>query len=200
MNRFGAIGEKGAAALEFALVAPVLFVMLLGLFDLGHKYYAVSVLQGAVQKAARDATLENGPVTINDLDAAVASSIKQIVGDKAKFSSERLSYANFSDVGDPEFFLDAPGPAGQPLNGRYDPWECFQDVNGNGKWDSDLGKAGQGGAHDAVLYKVKVDYPRLFPLSGLLGLGPDESIQASTVLRNQPFEGQTVPTVECKKA
>ena len=38
--------REGAALLEFALVAPVLLLMLLGMFDMGYNYYVQSQLQG----------------------------------------------------------------------------------------------------------------------------------------------------------
>jgi hypothetical protein len=37
--------------------------------------------------------------------------------------------------------------------------EPFEDANANGSWDADQGKAGSGGARDAVLYEVQVTYP-----------------------------------------
>jgi Flp pilus assembly pilin Flp len=182
--------ERGATMVEFALVAPVLILMIMGVFDLAHQYYATAVLQGAMQKAARDSTLETGSDRAAALDAYVSRNVRTITGANSVFTPQRLNYANFSDVGDPENFTDAP-----PLNAKYDLGECYEDLNGNGKWDSDLGKAGQGGAQDAVLYRMTVTYPRLFPLSSLIGLSENQTIVANTVLRNQPFGDQAVRTV-----
>ncbi len=50
--------EQGAAIVEFALVAPVLIMMLLGLFDLGYNTYTSAILQGAIAKAARNSSIE----------------------------------------------------------------------------------------------------------------------------------------------
>ena len=36
----------------------VLLLMLMGMFDIGHQLYVHTVLQGAMQKSSRDATLE----------------------------------------------------------------------------------------------------------------------------------------------
>ena len=87
-------------------------------------------------------------------------------------------------------FKDKPA-----YNGKYDAGECFEDVNGNGQWDADLGKAGQGAAQDAVLYKMEVTYPRLLPLAPLLGWTANQKVSASTVLRNQPYGDQQIPSV-----
>lgn len=48
---------RGAAALEFALVAPVLIFMMLGVFQTGLYYIANSGLKQAVDEGARAATM-----------------------------------------------------------------------------------------------------------------------------------------------
>ena len=47
----------GAVLIEFALVAPVFLMLIMGTFDLGQMAYGKSVLEGAVQKAARDSEI-----------------------------------------------------------------------------------------------------------------------------------------------
>lgn len=185
-----AADERGITLVEFGLVAPVMLLMMMGFFDLAHQAYASSILQGAMQQAARDSTLESGSATTQSalIDAFVEERVRDVTGDEATFSSTRLSYYDFGSVGRPENFVDAA-----PLNGTYDPGECFEDVNGNGTWDADLGKSGQGGAQDAVLYRMTVTYPRLFPMAGLLGWSNEQVISATTVLRNQPYGAQTKP-------
>jgi Flp pilus assembly protein TadG len=180
---------QGATIVEFAIVAPVLLLMLMGFFDLAHTAYARSVLQGAMQMAARNSTLESGLTSQSTIDDYVEDQLKFVVGNGASFSSDRKSYSDFSKVGTAERYTDTA-----PANGKYDLGECFEDVNGNGKWDSDLGKAGQGGAQDAVLYTMTVTYNRLFPMAALLGWSSQQSISASTVLRNQPYGNQVLPT------
>ncbi len=181
--------QRGITVVEFAMVAPVMMIMMMGFFDLAHREFARVILQGAVTKAARDSSLELGPSNTAAIDARVASSVRNIVGISASFTPTRLSYVNFGQVGQPERYVD-----GSPANSRYDMGECFDDVNGNGVWDSDLGRSGQGGARDAVLYRMTVTYPRMFPMAGLVGLSPTVSIDASTVMRNQPFGDQSLPT------
>jgi Flp pilus assembly protein TadG len=181
--------DHGATAVEFAIVAPVLLLMLMGFFDLAHTAYARSVLQGAMQMAARNSTLESGLTSQSTIDDYVEDQLTFVVGSSATFDSTRKSYSDFSKVGTAERYTDTA-----PVNGRYDPGECFEDVNANGRWDSDLGKAGQGGAQDAVLYTMTVTYNRLFPMASLLGWSSQQSISASTVLRNQPYGNQVLPT------
>lgn len=180
--------ESGATVIEFAIVAPVMLMMLMGFFDLAHTGYARSVLQGAMQMAARNSTLESGLTSQAAIDNYVKNQVKNVVGSGATFTSTRLSYTDFAGVGKAETYTDLNG------NNRYDRGECYQDVNGNGQWDADLGRAGQGGADDAVLYTMTVSYRRMFPMASMLGWSANQTVSASTVLRNQPYGTQSRPT------
>jgi hypothetical protein len=182
--------RRGSAATEFAIVAPVLLLMIIGLFDLGHSMYVTAVLQGELERAGRSSSLQSGTSNTTAIDASVSSIVRDLIGGSATFVSRRLNYSSFAAVGTPERFIDKT-----PLNNKYDPGECFEDVNGNGQWDADRGKTGQGGANDVVVYKITVTYPRMFPMAGLFGWSTDQSISASTVLRNQPYATQAIPVV-----
>jgi hypothetical protein len=182
--------NRGAALVEFAMVAPVMMLMLVGFFDIGHSMYVRSVLHGAVQKAGRDSTIESS--NTSTIDARVQGQVKPVAGEYADFSSARFSYSNFSQVAQPEAYEDAND------SGEWDSGECFEDVNGNGTWDADMGDAGQGGASDVVMYRMTVSYPRMFPMPSFLGWSEDISVSASTILRNQPYGEQVIPSVtEC---
>jgi Flp pilus assembly protein TadG len=49
----GRSGERGATAVEFALVAPVFLLFVLGIMDLGRLFYIKNIMQYAVEQAAR---------------------------------------------------------------------------------------------------------------------------------------------------
>jgi Flp pilus assembly pilin Flp len=175
--------QRGAALVEFALISPVLMLTLLGLMDLGYNYYVVAQLQGTIQKAARDATLERALKTTDQIDAEVAEEVHKLVPD-ASLQFARSSYSRFADVAQPEDFSD--------LNedGRCSDGEPFEDANANGQWDADRGARGMGGARDAVLYEVTVSYRRAFGVAGFIGLSDTFTTQSTTVLRNQPWGEQ----------
>lgn len=177
--------SAGATIVEFAIVAPVFLLLLLGVFDLGHRIYAQTVLQGAVNQAGRNAGLESGADAMSAIDGAVRTQVAKIVPQGAVLTSRR-NYQSFNDVNKPEDFVDANG------NGAYDPEECFTDVNGNAAWDEDRGAEGLGGADDVVLYTATLQYDSLVPLMGFLGGSDRRNIAASTILRNQPFGDQAV--------
>jgi len=52
-RRLKADANRGSAAIEFALVAPVFFILLMGTIETGVIFFAQSTLQNAVNDAAR---------------------------------------------------------------------------------------------------------------------------------------------------
>ena len=180
---------RGATAIEFAFVAPIMCVLLMGLCDLAYQSYVQAILTGAMQKAGRDSTIQGATGQTNAIDLAVMNMVKSVARD-ATFTSSRKNYGQFSNIS-PEKFTDSNN------NNVYDAAsECFTDVNGNNTWDADPGRNGQGGANDVVLYQLDVTYPRLFPLYGLMGWSPNQKISATTVLKNQPYAAQNVYTAK----
>lgn len=49
----GRRSERGATAVEFALVAPVFLLFVLGIMDLGRLFYIKNIMQYSVEQAAR---------------------------------------------------------------------------------------------------------------------------------------------------
>ena len=177
---------RGATAVEFAAIAPAMLMVVLGLMDLGYGVYANALLEGAVQQAGRDSTIEGAETRGLAIDNQVRDVVTNLAP-KAKVSFDRRAYIDFSDVDRPEDFTDAN------TDGICSDGEPFEDINGNGTWDEDRGRADMGGARDAVLYTVTVQYPRPFPVMKLLGFSPNVTSRAQTVLRNQPYGPQNKP-------
>lgn len=184
--RFSAISqlardERGVSATEFALIAPVFLTLLVGIFDAGQEAYGISVLNGAVQKAARDSSLE-----ITDLGYADAMVQKQVapILPGATFKSSRTSYNDYKDIGRPEKWNDANN------NGTCDAGESYVDENGSGDWDDDIGKEGNGGADDVVVYQMTVDYEPTFKVPFMPNHWTKRSLTASAIKKNQPFANQ----------
>jgi Flp pilus assembly protein TadG len=187
---------RGAALTEFGLILPVVAVLLIGAMDIGHTLYMRSVMEGALQKAARDSGLESG--TIDTTQAAIDGIVREQLLDLGLEDSQievtRRHYRTFSQ---------ASAAAAEPYddsndNGECDNGEPFQDNNNNEEWDADGADGGQGGAEDTVVYTVSLEYPRMFPLSGLIGVSDTVRMSASTVMNNQPYGEQDAagaPTV-----
>lgn len=171
--------------MEFALVAPLLIMLVLGAFDFGQSVYVKAVLQGAVQDAGRDAGLESGADRLGEIDDYVRRQVRNVAPGGILVTTRR-NYQTFDDVGKPEDFSDANG------NDSYDPEECFNDANGNGTWDPDRSKGGIGGADDVVVYTATVRYERIVPLWKIIGWNQTNAVSATTTLRNQPFGDQAI--------
>lgn len=178
----------GATAVEFAMIVPVLLTLVLGGFELGLAQYMRSVLEGAMQQAGRNSSLQSGVSSQGQIDAYVRSQV-QAVFPGATVEFARSNYTTFSDVSAPEDFTDGNA------NGPYDSGECFVDQNGNRRWDADRGATGLGGANDVVLYTATVTYASTLPVRGL-GLSPVQTLTSSTTLRNQPYSSQASRTAE----
>lgn len=182
-----ATDSDGVTIVEFAIVGPILMLMIMGLFDMAHTQYTSSVLFGALQKAGRDLTLESGFNRQSTIDARVREQVAAVMPQGAQITYEKQSHFDFSDVDLPEDYTDLDN------DGRCDNGEPYVDINDNSSWDRDRGRSGIGGARDVVVYKVTVTYPRIFPMYTMAGLSPNVVLNASTVLRNQPYDQQNRP-------
>lgn len=193
--------RQGATVIEFAIVTPVMLILIMGLGDILYQEYAQSILNGALQKAGRDSSIQGGGAAASTIDAKVIAMMTPIMATPTQVTcpttaagtwcSLRENYDTFTAVA-PEPFTDNDG------DGRCDHGEPFSDVNGNGTWDVDPGTSGQGGANDVTLYSISITYPRLFPVAGLMGWPSTQTVKASTLLKNQPYASQVVTPVVTK--
>lgn len=177
--------QNGVSIVEFALIAPVLLTMLMGLLDLAYNMYTAQMLQGAVQGAARKSTIEAAESNTAAIDGSVSTAVRAIAP-SATLNFSRKAYNNFGNVNRPEDFDDVNA------DGICNNGEPFEDANANGNWDMDPGQTGFGGARDAVLYTVDITYPRAFPIFAFIpGQTSTFSMTATVVLRNQPYGMQS---------
>jgi Flp pilus assembly protein TadG len=190
LKRLGA-DQRGATIVEFALVCIPFVTMLCALFELGFQQYVAVQLQDALDQAARKVTVGTG-TTSAQLTALVKARV-QTIAPTATVVVSPTSYAKFQNVAKAEPITTDTAPLG-----TYNAGDCFTDVNGNGSWDSDAGKAGTGGSDDVVLYTATVSYREIVPVSGLLGWGSTRTMTATTMLRNQPYASQAEPATVCK--
>ncbi len=168
----------GATVVEFALILPVFLLVIVGCLDIGQMVYGIGVLDGAVEKAARDSTLETGNTA--NADAQVEDVIGRVLPG-ARLTSKRESYYAFSDIDRPERWNDANN------DGDCSTGETYVDENSNGSWDRDIGESGNGGANDVVVYKVTVRYDPVFAMSLVPLDWNTREISSTAVHRNQPF-------------
>lgn len=180
---------RGVALVEFALVAPVLALFLVGAFDIAHTQYMTAVLRGIVQKTGRDSGLEDATTTARQaaIDAKVSEQVRQLYN-TADIDFKRRSFATYAKAAAqiPEDYTDTNH------NLTCDAGEPYSDANNNGVWDKDGGTGSQGGAKDRVIYTVTVSYDAILPLPKFIGGSARRVVTATTVLQNQPYSDQQV--------
>jgi Flp pilus assembly protein TadG len=175
---------RGVTVVEFAIVLPVLCLLLLGVLDLGYRSYAASMVQGALHDAARMATVGN--YTLAQIDTRVKARLANFAR-SATVTTSTTSYYDFTGVAQAEKIVGDTAPMGS-----YNSGDCFEDANGNNSYNTDRGRDSTGGADDIVRYQVSITYPRIVPMGSLMGWSDTQTITQNTVLRNQPFAGRTI--------
>lgn len=196
-----AADTRGATIVEFAAIALPMCVLLVGGLDLAHQSYVRTVMQGALNDAARRAAVERpdlsgGGVTIEE---QVESTIKEVVGPiaaDAEIDVDQKSYFDFNSIKNPEKLMTDVN-----ANGEFDEadGDCWEDTNENGEFDLDGGSEGRGGASDVVFYRAQVTMPRLFS-GAMFGKAGLIEMNLETAVRNQPYGNQETAPVICAEA
>jgi Flp pilus assembly protein TadG len=180
---------RGAYVVELAFVMAPLSILLLVFTDFGYRMYLESVVEGTVNRAARLATVGNK--TSDQIDQYVRDQLHSF-SRTATVSIDKSNYYEFSGVGKPEKITSDTSPFGV-----YNAGDCYEDLNGNGQWDANAGRTGLGGSDDIVYYTVTATFNRIVPLSRFLGFSATDTVTSKTVMRNQPYASQTIPTIKC---
>jgi Flp pilus assembly protein TadG len=171
--------RRGAALIEFAIIMPVMLMLIMGTMEFGVNIYVRAVLEGAIQQAGRNTSLESGSTNLTTIHTNLESRVKAILPG-ATVTPTRKNYSSFIAASTPEQRYDSNS------DGVLDSLDCFYDLNGNGLLD-DGSKSGIGSANDVVMFTETVTYPTLIPAASALGISPTTSISATTLLRNQPY-------------
>lgn len=173
--------NDGISAVEFAIIAPVFFTLMFGIIDLGQMAYGQAMLNGAVQKAARDSSLEGANTTT--ADNMVIAQVGPVLPGAVLWSS-RVNYVDFNDIGRSERYTDTNG------DGTCNNREPYVDENGNGHWDAEIGEDGNGGANDVVVYTVTATYTPLILPPLLPARFSRMTLTSSGLKKNQPYANQ----------
>lgn len=180
--------ESGAAALEFAMVVPVLILVMFGIIEFSLIMFTRATMEGATSVSSRlgkTGYSEEGISREQMLTNLLVEKTNGIL-DPEKIEIITLVYKSFGDIGRPEpLTVDTNG------NGEYDAadGDAYQDINGNGAWDPDLGEAGLGKAGDIVVYNVRYPWHVMTPvMSSILGdADGNYPLDVSVVVRNEPY-------------
>lgn len=192
--------EKGSTIIEFAIVAPIFFLLMMGIIEFGLYMMTSIALESAVGQAGRVASLNAGA---GDVASRVMTTIRQKTASFPRPSTvdvraELVRNNSTGGTTKPDYCLEN-GPNGIPTTPSTCPSGVpYIDNNGNSKYDS-VGSLSMGAPGDLVeiraSYPWKVYFPILnqfFTATSKNSAGQDEVvsglviISATTVVRNEP--------------
>ena len=168
---------KGAAAIEFAIIAPVFFTMMWAIFETGMVFFAKQVLTHGVQMTSRQ--IRTGQAHADELSQ---SEFRTMVCDQVKVllscEADRLyiDVQSFSGFGGVSF----PPPLDDDGN--------FDNVNMN---HFDIGESGNiSGGTSIVLVRAFYVWPLYTPVIGQFFAnmsGNSRLLSTSVAFKNEPF-------------
>lgn len=94
-GRGAAPGHRGQSLVEFALVAPIFFLLLIGLFDAGYAIYSYNTVANAAREAVRVAIVNPAPddVEAEARRAAVSLGASRVTVDQVPCNELGCSYS-----------------------------------------------------------------------------------------------------------
>lgn len=172
--------QDGVAAVEFAMLAPAMILLLSGTIEAAHFLMVQSTLEGAVTNAARESAVA---LTVDEdvRFAAMSDRIEGIMQSYPVAEGEEVKIET-------QVYRSFGGEAFEDLNqnGHYDQGEIFVDGNDNGIRDAAQTTGGRlGGVGDVVSYNVTYPVDPFFPFLRPI-FGGALRLSSSTVARNEP--------------
>lgn len=177
--------SEGVTALEFALVAPVFLLMMMGTIEFSVVMFVTSVMEGATTQSARlgkTGFVANGMSREQTIRTLIDERTGKLI-DMNKLTITAKTYKNFDSVGKAEPSNDTNN------NGTIDAGE-YDDINGNGRYDNDMGAQGLGDANDVVVYTITYPWQIVTPLvQPLIGNGHGNyDVKTRMVVKNEPYK------------
>ncbi|MDK3255843.1 TadE/TadG family type IV pilus assembly protein [Blastococcus capsensis] len=74
-------GERGATAVEFAFIVPLLLVLVIGIIEFGHAFQVQGTLSAAAREGVRAMALRNDPVDARAVVRTAAASLSPVITD-----------------------------------------------------------------------------------------------------------------------
>jgi Flp pilus assembly protein TadG len=169
LRRLRRDADKGSAALEFAFVAPVFFVLLMGTIEAGIVFFAQATLQNAINEAGR--MVRTGQVQTTSMSQAdfrnkVCGLVSPLMACDSKLLIDVESFSNYGGVN-----------YGSPLNG-------------NGTLNAGLNNFSTGVPCSVVLVRGFYTWPVFTPgLNWFLAnmAGNYHLLSAASAFRNEPY-------------
>lgn len=176
------LGRDGIAALEFALIAPVVMLMLMGVIEFSMIGFVQSVMESATFNASRLGKTGYNTTGVSRTQTIINMINQRTAGllDPTMISVSSTAYGQFGSVGLNESYTDTNA------NGRYDAGEAYVDANANGV--ADIGTSGYGNTGEVVLYTISYPWPIYTPFIGaFFGNNSTVTISTRAVVKNEPW-------------
>ena len=168
-RRMRAERNKGSAILEFAMLAPVFFILLMGIMEDGVLYFAGSTLQYATDNAARfvrTGQAQAGALTQQQFRSRICADIAPVMACDSHLQVDMQAYTGYTGAAFSSP-LDASGNLNPALN-NYQP----------------------GTACNVVLLRTFYNWSIFTPVLGQFlsnTAGGSHLIVATSAFRNEPF-------------
>lgn len=166
-------GERGAAMIEFALIAVPFLLMIFGTIEVGLVYWGSYELENATEEAARQ--IRTGQVAAANMNR---TGFKALVCGKVSLLSQCTSRLKL-DVRSFTSFQQMQDTAIEPS------------VNDDGALDED-GEWGPGGPREIVLVTAFYEWPLITPMTAVslsnMASG-NRLLRASAAFQNEPWPG-----------
>ena len=180
-------GDRTAAtAVEFAVLAPVLFLAVIGIIELAVLLTVQVLLEGSVREASRFGITGYTPAGTTR-DAQIRATIAQYTVGRVDMNNIVIVTRVFQSFGQ----IVRPEPCYKWLaSGTCDTSspQNYSDSNGNGHWDDGNGTNGSGGSGDIVLYTVHYRHQMMTGLMRrIMGINGWVALEASVLVRNEPW-------------
>jgi Flp pilus assembly protein TadG len=182
-QRLKADAEKGSAAIEFAMVAPVFFLMLMATIEAGIMFFAQSALQNGLNETAR--LVRTGQTACFTKTGTTCNPMTQ-----AQFRTQLCTYVStlLTNCAGSDLQFDVKAyPAGFGGASNTSPLDAGQNLPVLATFD--VGKA-----CDVVLARAYYKWPVFTPgLSYLLAnmAGGLHLLSSAAAFRNEPFDTNT---------
>lgn len=164
--------ERGSTAIEFALLAPALFLIVFGIIEFSIIMFTSSVVESSTNVATRFARTGN-------LYAEFAGDHNDQNGDGQPDYPTREAFLR-AEIAKRTFGLLKP----EEIVIESKSYATVNDVNRNDTLDA----LTAGGSSQAVLYSVSYDWPILTPLASMIfGDSGKYHIQSAMVVKNEAF-------------
>jgi Flp pilus assembly pilin Flp len=176
--------ERGVTAIEYAVIAPVMMLLVFGIIEFAMIMAVHNTMEGATAVSSRlgktgytGSGLTRQQTILNAVNARASALL-----DPAKLTVTSKFYKQYDQINDPEPFIDANG------NSSFDVGETFTDINGNAQWDADMASSGYGSAGDIVVYTVSYPWSLMTPIMReLIGVNGNYTITTRAVVKNEPY-------------